>query len=69
MLDEVVVEIGLGIAHQALLMQLQLMQKEHQHDRDEQREYDSVQAQVALAAEVIDRMSKRIESIVAMESN
>lgn len=35
----------------------------------EQREYDSVQAQVALAAEVIDRMSKRIESIVAMESN
>ena len=38
MLDEVVVEIGLGIEHQALLMQLELMQKEHQHDRDEQRD-------------------------------
>ncbi|MCH7853090.1 MAG: M28 family peptidase [Proteobacteria bacterium] len=35
----------------------------------EQREYDAVQEQVELAARVIDRMSQRIESIVAMEAN
>ena len=35
----------------------------------EQREYDSVQEQVELAALVIDRMALRIESIVAAESN
>ena len=35
----------------------------------EQREYDAVQEQVELAARVIERMSQRIESIVAIEAN
>jgi len=34
----------------------------------EQREYDSVQAQVEVAAQVIDRMSERVEAIVDVES-
>jgi len=35
----------------------------------EQGEYDSVQEQVELAAQVIERMSQRIEAIVAIESD
>jgi N-acetylated-alpha-linked acidic dipeptidase len=35
----------------------------------EQREYDLVPEQMELAAQALDRMSQRIESIVAMESN
>lgn len=35
----------------------------------EQSEYDAVQEQVEIASQVIDRMSQRIESIVAIEAN
>ena len=43
MLNEVVVEIGLGVEHEAILMQLELVEEEHEDDADEKRNEGGVE--------------------------